>query len=54
MRRGEMKVEKVPRKQNCSDLLTHHWTQAEAQKFLLDMGVMRLTALEVQQGEGAC
>ena len=50
VRGGEMTVEKVPREYNCSDLLTHHWTQAEAQKFLPDMGVMRLTAQEVQQG----
>ena len=52
--RGEMSIIKIPRERNYSDLLTHHWTTAEGQRFLPGMGVKRLTAQDVQQGEGAC
>ena len=51
---GDMTISKVPRLENMSDLLTHHWTAAEGHLHLGAMGVERLSALPGQQGEGAC
>ena len=52
--KGEMIITKVPREENCSDLLTHHWCVAEGEKFLKGMGVVRLASRDGQQGEGVC
>ena len=52
--RGELSIVKVPREINCSDLLTHHWTFVEGEKFLPSMCVERLAAPLAQRGEGAC
>ena len=35
--------EKIPRLENASDLLTHHWTKAEAEIHLARMGCRRPT-----------
>ena len=42
---GDMAIAKVPRNQNMSDLLIHHWTTAEGQQHLEAMGAQRLTFL---------
>ena len=52
--KGEMRIYKIPREINVSDLLTHHWTAAEGDKFLPAMGVERLVSTSAQQAEGAC
>jgi hypothetical protein len=38
---GDLSVVKVPRLENCSDLLTHHWSEAEAELHLTRMSVER-------------
>ena len=43
--RGAMQVRKVPREVNCSDLLTHHWAEAEGDRFFSAMGLMRTGAI---------
>ena len=52
--KGEMRIFKIPREINVSDVLTHHWTTAEGEKFLPAMGVERLVSTSAQQAEGAC
>ena len=42
--RGQVKVHKIPRTDNCSDALTHHWTAAEGHRHFASMG-MELCAL---------
>ena len=39
--RGELAVKKIPRLLNCSDLLTHHWTEQEGQRHLDGMALQR-------------
>ena len=38
---GDLEVKKIPRLNNWSDLLTHHWTEAEGDRHLAGMGVER-------------
>ena len=38
---GDLTVVKVPRLENCSDLMTHHYTESEAQLHLTRMSVER-------------
>ena len=40
--RGALHVAKVPRAYNASDLLTHHWMEAEGSRFLPAMGQLRV------------
>ena len=39
--RGDLSTVKIPRLQNCSDLLTHHYTETEAETHLTRMSVER-------------
>ena len=41
---GELQVVKEPRSTNWSDLLTHHWSEAEGERHLDGMGVVRRSA----------
>ena len=36
---GDLKCIKVPRLQNCADILTHHFTEAEGKLHLPNMGL---------------
>ena len=38
---GDLKIKKVPRSANCADMLTHHRTHAEGQKFLSLISIRR-------------
>ena len=38
---GDLSVLKMPRLQNRSDLMTHHWTEVEGERHLSGMGVKR-------------
>ena len=53
MAAGVFSVHKLPRAENASDLLTHHWSATEGRKFLEMMSVQRPAANKVAQGEGA-
>ena len=39
--RSDLFIEKIPRLQNWSDLLTHHWNEQEGDRHLTGMGVWR-------------
>ena len=39
--RADLAVLKVPRLENWSDLMTHHWTEVEVERHLSGMGVVR-------------
>ena len=39
--RSDLYIDKIPRLQNWSDLLTHHWTEQEGDRHLTGMGVWR-------------
>ena len=49
-----LRVHKVPREENPSDLLTHHWVKSEAAKFLSMMAVQRTGTDQAVSCEGAC
>ena len=38
---GDLKVLKIPRLENVSDLLTHHWTEPEGLRHLGGMSIVR-------------
>ena len=38
---GDLKVKKIPRLENWSDLLTHHWTEQEGLRHLGGMSIVR-------------
>ena len=49
---GDLTVVKVPRLENCSDLLTHHYTEAEAELHLSRMSVERRCSASQTSSEG--
>ena len=42
---GDLKVLKIPRLENVSDLLTHHWSEPEGQRYLNGMAIERRSRL---------
>ena len=54
---GELKIKKVPRTVNVADMFTHHWSQAEGQKFMQHISIKRLEStagLEPRRRLGVC
>ena len=49
---GDLTVEKVTRLENCSDLLTHHYTEAEAELHLSRMSFERRCSATRTSSEG--
>ena len=45
---GDLTVAKIPRLENVSDLLTHHWTEQEGLRHLNGMSVIRRSRPEVR------
>ena len=41
---GDLNIQKVPRLENCADLLTHHFSESEGELHLSRMAVERRTS----------